>query len=156
MLGDQLEMQHVSAQFRIFLSAFRLAIGLNSEDMKNCRAVVNHLLKGINVRSTDMCFLNGDNIGFLIVGLLASYDSWIMFQDIIIREARLIQLKIHTVDPNNDSRLSRKPAFDWLKLVDEDKKRDCPTLAKEIVVTTDDDIRLLGNSVLEHIHMVWS
>ena len=86
------------------------------------------------------------------MGLLASYDSWIMFQDIIIREARLIQLKIHTVDPNDDSRLSRKPAFDWLKLVDEDKKRDCPTLAKEIVATTDDDIRLLSNSVLEHIH----
>ena len=144
----------MSKQFRLFLSAFQLAIGINSENTKNCRAVVNHLLKGINVRSTDMCFLNGDNIGFLIVGLAAAYDSWIMFQDIIIREARLIQLKIHTVDSNDDSRLSREPTFDWLKLAEEDSKKDppTPTLAEDILSITEDDIQLLSNSVMEHIH----
>ncbi|KAL7540626.1 hypothetical protein ACHAXR_010257 [Thalassiosira sp. AJA248-18] len=147
MIGDQMEMQSCSSLFKELLSAFRVCYSKDYSDKAQCEAVVKQLTEGIEVGANDLCLLNGDNIGFTILGKNASYNQWILFQDIIIRLERLRELKIHRDDVSE--RLSREPAHDWLELVEADHDN---TLAAEIVTPTDADYETLTHCVCEGIH----
>ena len=145
MIGDHLEMQSCSAVFKDVLSAFRLCYSRDYSDRAQCEAVVKKLEKGIDVGSNDLCLLNGDNIGFTILGIKALYAQYILFQAIVVREERLRELKILSDDP--EEQLSREPSHDWLRLVEEDDG----LLAKQLVTPSTADYEALTHCVCEGI-----
>ncbi|KAL7549786.1 hypothetical protein ACHAWF_015642 [Thalassiosira exigua] len=116
MIGNLLEMESCSSVFKDTLSAFRACYSRDHYDKKQCEAVVKKLEK---------------------LGKHASYDQWILFQDIIVRENRLRELNIIADDP--DGQLSREPVHDWLELVEADEG----SLAKELVTPTAVDYEAL-------------
>lgn len=75
------------------------------------------------------------------------YMPWILFQDIVIRAARLVEIKLH-----GNNKLSRKPSNNWRELCNNDDG----SLAETIIRVKDSDITLLTHSVMEGIHLAIS
>ena len=53
MIGDQLQKQQVSTQFRELLSRFYLCMSRNGLEKKKCKLVVEYLRKGVELRAND-------------------------------------------------------------------------------------------------------
>ncbi len=81
-MADLIECQKVSAPFRDILCTLWLIPCRTLSDKKECEKVVQTLMAGIHIGPHDMAVLNGDNVGFTILGEEASYSQWILFQDI--------------------------------------------------------------------------
>ena len=98
MLADQLTVQHVSKACREFLSTYRVASNINTSSRRLFTKNIQRLLEGVAIGPYDLFLLNGDNIGFTVKGEFAAYMQFTLFQDIIIRALRLIEIHIHCPD----------------------------------------------------------
>ena len=113
-------------------------------------AVLQTLLKGVGVGPYDLCLLNGDNIGHVIKGEEAFYAQQTTFQEIIVRQLRLAELKIHHCEDPHE-RLQRDPTHDWIELCQNDMLEG--DLAKDTGAANDGDFKTLSCVLLlEDMH----
>jgi hypothetical protein len=145
MLSNQLGMQKCSTLFHVLLSSLRVTYSTTRSDTSQCDFVLRTLMKGRVVEDYDYPIVSRDNFGQLIKGMKAGYSQWIIFQDIIIRQPRLKEIKIHC--NNIDQQLCRKPKHRWMDLC----KHDKGTLAQQIVGVKDSDFVILSHAVMEGI-----
>ena len=75
MIRDQLEIQSCSSLFKDLLPALHVCYSKDYSDKAQCEAVVRRLMDGIEVGQYDLCLLNGNNIGFTILGKNVSYNQ---------------------------------------------------------------------------------
>ena len=104
-------------------------------------------MMGTELDALGILLLNFDNIGFKILGQLAPYSSYTLFQEMHVKQPRLKELNIYNDDPTQH--LSRQRQHRWVDLCEEDRESypEEMRLAEFIVMNTKADFDALTYDV---------
>eukprot|EP00984_Skeletonema_dohrnii_P023497 scaffold12591_cov167-Skeletonema_dohrnii-CCMP3373.AAC.1 len=153
MLGECLDRQSASKEFKKLCSAFHLTPSIKFSISKRSREFMKRLDNGLKFGPRDLVFILVDNFGFKQLGKQARYDQWSLIIPIVVPEKVLREAGFYCDDPSK--RISREPACIWEDAIagargDEVKINK---LVDSIVGITVEDYIALGGSVLEDIRI---
>jgi hypothetical protein len=154
MVGDLVERQQVTRDFRDLLSVFNLAPSREFTLRARAELVLTQLQEGVNVSARDLVLLFFDNVGFKILGRQASYDQWIVINIVVIPEADLKAAGFYNDEGSDNQRISREPDFYWDEEINDITAGGAIDLAEKIVGIQEIDFERLSQCVLENIRYV--